>query len=290
MPTAIRALRYVESPTTRGVSRSLLNPAHRIFTISPSMKSLSGFLHRKRLERQLERAPVLVETPVPDAGVSVSFSVHTWIEYHNRARDSYSGEPDMIDWLKTTLQPGDVLWDIGANVGAYSILAAKLCPGARVFSFEPFIPTFSHLWENIVLNAVTAQVFPVCAGLSNRTAPESLSVVDPRAGSAGHQVGETGGKMQQGVIAVRGDDLHTLFGLPQPTLLKLDIDGLEIVAVEGLRETLRLATLRSVMIEVQTGKSEEPVQKACEAAGFRKVPNPLTRATGGAFNLRFEKP
>ena len=253
------------------------------------MKSLRGFLHRIRLERRLERPPVLVETSVPGAGVSVSFSVHTWIEYHNRARDSYTGEPDMIDWLRTTLQPGDVLWDIGANVGAYSILAAKLCPGARVFSFEPFIPTFSHLWENIVLNGVTAQVFPVCAGLSNRTAPESLAVVDAHAGSAGHQVGETGGKLQQGVIAVRGDDLHTLFGLPQPTLLKLDIDGLEVVAVEGLRQTLRLPALRSLMIEVQAGKSEGPVQKACEEAGFQRVPNPQTQPTSDAFNARFAK-
>ena len=166
------------------------------------MKSLRGFLHRKRLERRLERPSVLVETAVPGTGVSVSFSVHTWIEYHHRARDSYTGEPDMTEWLKTTLQPGDVLWDIGANVGAYAILAAKLCPGARVFAFEPFIPNLSHLWENIVLNNVTAQVFPICAGLSNRTAPESLSVCDPRAGSAGHQVGETGGQLQQGVIEI----------------------------------------------------------------------------------------
>jgi FkbM family methyltransferase len=230
-----------------------------------------------------------MEAPVPGTSVAVSFAVHTWLEYHNRAQASYSGEPDMVEWLRTTLRAGDVLWDVGANVGAYSILAAKLCPGARVVSFEPFIPTFSHLWENIVLNGVTAQVTPICAGLADHTAPTSLAVNDPRAGSSHHQVGQSGGQLQQGVLAVRGDDARALLGVPAPTLLKLDIDGLEIAAVEGLRETLHLPGLRSTMIEIESGKTEEPVQRLCEAAGFQRVPNPQTQPTHGVFNARFEK-
>jgi hypothetical protein len=67
------------------------------------------------------------------------------------------------------------------------------------------------------------------------------------------------------------------------------IDGLEIAAVEGLGETLRTPGLREVMIEIEQGKSEEPVQKLCEAAGFERVPNPLTIPTNGAFNARFVK-
>lgn len=253
------------------------------------MKSLRGFLRTRHLKRRLEQPPLIIEAPVPGTDVSVSFSVHTWLEYHHRAQGSYVGEPDMVEWLKTTIKPGDVLWDIGANVGAYSILAAKLCPGARVCSFEPFIPTFSHLWENIVLNNVTQQIFPVCAGLANRTSPESLAVNDPRAGSSHHQVGQTGGKLQQGVIAARGDDLRGLLGLPGPTILKLDIDGLEVAAIEGLRETLRTPALREMMIEIEAGKSEEPVQKACEEAGFKRVPNPLTQPAAGISNARFVK-
>ena len=253
------------------------------------MKSLSGFLRTRRLNRRFALEPLVMHAPVPGTGISVSFVVHSWFEYHNRAQGSYIGEPDMVEWLKTALKPGDVLWDIGANVGAYSILAAKLCPGASVISFEPFIPNFAHLWENIVLNEVSAQVTPVCVGLSDTTAPTALSIKDPRAGSAGHQVGQTGGKLQQGVIAARGDDLRTKLALPSPTLLKLDIDGLEIAAVEGLGETLRTPGLREVLIEIEQGKSEEPVQKLCEAAGFQRVPNPLTIPTNGAFNARFVK-
>ncbi len=253
------------------------------------MKSLTGYLRTRRLNRRFSHEPLVMHAPVPGTGVTVSFSVHTWFEYHNRAHGSYTGEPDMVEWLKTVLKPGDVLWDIGANVGAYSILAAKLCPGASVVSFEPFIPNFAHLWENIVLNEVTSQVFPVCAGLTDKTTPTALAVSDPRAGSSDHQVGKAGGKLQQGVIAARGDDLRAQLGLASPTLLKLDIDGIEVAAVEGLRETLRTPELREVMIEIEQGKSEEPVQALCEAAGFRRVPNPLTVPTNGVLNARFVK-
>lgn len=228
-----------------------------------------------------------MNAPVPGTTVSVAFTVHNWFEYHNRAQGSYVGEPDMVEWLKTALKPGDVLWDIGSNVGAYSILAAKLCPQARVFAFEPFIPTFAHLWENLVLNEVTTRVFPVNMGLSNKTVPTSLAVNDPRAGSSQHQVGETGGKLQQGVFAVRGDDLPSILGLPFPNLLKLDIDGLEIQAVEGLAGILADPTLREAMIEIEVGKTEKPVQTVFEAAGFKRVGNPLTQSTNGVFNARF---
>ena len=253
------------------------------------MKSLRGFLRTKYLQRRLEQAPVVVDVTVPGAEVTVSFSVHTWFEYHNRAHGSYTGEPDMVEWLKNMLVPGDVFWDIGVNVGAYSILAAKLCPGAHVFSFEPFIPTFAHLWENIVLNDVATQVFPICAGLSDHTAPESLAVSDPRAGSSCHNVGGTDGVLQQGVLAARGDDLCKLFGLPAPTLLKLDIDGLEVEAVEGLREMLDAPSLRSMIIEVEEGRSEDPVQGMCEAAGFERMPNPLTESNGDTLNALFAR-
>ena len=253
------------------------------------MPSIRGFLKKKWLESKLERPPLVVESQVPETGLSVSFVVHTWYEYHNRAQGSYTGEPDMVEWLKTELRTGDVLWDIGANVGAYSLLAAKLCPGARVIAFEPFIPNFAHLWENVVLNRVTSQVHPVNIGLSDKSGPTVLGVNDPRAGSSNHQVGGVPGKATQNLLAFSGDDAVAKLGLPAPTMLKLDIDGLEVEAVRGLENTLRLPTLRAVMIEVESGKSEAPVLKLCEAAGLRHVYNPLTHPTEGVFNTRFSR-
>ena len=147
------------------------------------MKSLGGFLKRKQLERQLERPPVLVETPVLGTDVSVLFSVHTWIEYHNRARDSFTGEPDMIDWLKTILRPGDILWDIGANVGLYTCYAAKT-RGCRVLAFEPSVFNLECLARNVFLNQLTGLVTILPLALSDATALTTLNLSTTEWGGA----------------------------------------------------------------------------------------------------------
>src|SRR3990172_8964826 len=125
--------------------------------------SISGFIRSQWLKWRLERPPVTVRQEVE--GHEIKLSVHNWVEYHNRAVLIYSGEPDMVVWLKQKLRTGDVLWDVGANVGAYSLLAAKLVPHAVIVAFEPYIPTFSHLWENITLNGLSRQVIPICVAL-----------------------------------------------------------------------------------------------------------------------------
>ena len=49
------------------------------------MKSLSGFLRTRRLNRRFAIEPLVMHAPVPGTGISVSFVVHSWFEYHNRA-------------------------------------------------------------------------------------------------------------------------------------------------------------------------------------------------------------
>ena len=253
------------------------------------MPSLKGFLKTLWLKSRLEQPPLVIDSPVPGTAISIKFAVHTWFEYHNRAGSSYTGEPDMVEWLQSQLRPEDVFWDIGANVGAYSVLASRLCPQARIYSFEPFIPTFSHLWENIVLNGASDRVFPLNMGLLNKTAPETLAVNDVRAGSSQHQVGGSGGVATQFVLSMRGDDIPERLGVPFPNLLKLDIDGLEVEAVEGLEGVLKNPALRQAMIEVEAGKTEEKVGRLFHGSGFARIANPLTKATNGVFNALFSR-
>ena len=161
------------------------------------------FLKTLGLKSRLEQPSLVVDLSVPDRGTSVKFSVHTWFESHNRAQGSYTGEPYIVEWLKLELHPGDIFWDVSANVGAYSVLAAKLCPGVQAYAFEPFIPTFSYFWENILLDRVRDRVFTLNLGPLNRTTPKRLAVNDVRAGSSQHQVGGKGVVASQFVISLR---------------------------------------------------------------------------------------
>jgi FkbM family methyltransferase len=249
------------------------------------MKSLKGFLRRKYVERRLDQPPFVVKSPV--IGHQIAFLVHTSFEYYNRAQDSYSGEPDMVKWLAENLTTSDVLWDIGANVGAYSLLAAKVCPAAQVVAFEPFIPSFAHLWENMMLNECVERITPLCLALSDHTGIDNLAVKDSRAGSSQHQLGENPKGLTQKVISWSGDEAIADLFLPSPTLVKVDTDGHEIQVLKGMRETLRNPSLRSAMVEVEEGKTETKIAALLQDAGLKRVDNPFTQPTNGVFNALF---
>lgn len=219
------------------------------------------------LRRRLERSPVVVRQHVE--GIEVAFVVSNWLEYHNRARDSYTGEPETVAWIRSNLAKGDVLWDVGANVGAYTLLAAKLVPQTTVVAFEPYIATFSHLWENIALNQCSEQVTPLCVALSGSSAIENLGISDPRAGSSEHRLGDKSFKFQQPALALRGDDAIKYLGLNQPNLIKIDVDGYEVEVLRGMTKILDHSSLRTMLVEVQEGTTELPVIEMLRSRGFQ---------------------
>lgn len=247
------------------------------------MKSLTGFLRTRYLNWKLERRPVVVKTQA--CGVEVAFCVYTWVEYHNRALLSYVGEPDTVQWIRANLRSGDVLWDIGANVGAYSLLAAKLIPGASVAAFEPYIPTFSHLWENIAQNGLSSQIVPICVALSDRTAIDELGISDPRAGSAEHVLGRKDMKSSQPSVGIMGDDACKILGVAPPTLLKVDVDGYEVHVLKGMASALRDSKLRSCIVEVERGKTEDTVDGLMEAADFVRLSDSSALCEVPVFNV-----
>src|SRR5574337_127189 len=60
-------------------------------------------------------------------------------------------EPETIEWIENTIKPGDVVFDVGANIGAYSLVMAKSSNmGAKVYAFEPSWPTYIQLCRNII--------------------------------------------------------------------------------------------------------------------------------------------
>lgn len=230
------------------------------------MKSLTGFLKTLWLKNRLEKPPVVFRQNVEK--IEILFAVYTWLEYHNRARDSYTGEPEMVKWIKENLKRGDVLWDVGANVGAYSLLAAKLVPDSTVIAFEPYIPTFAHLWENVSLNSLAKQIVPICAALSDKTAIDNLGISDPRPGSSEHVLGSKDFQAFQPSVAMSGDAAISMLGVSPPSLLKVDVDGYEGHVLKGMSTLLKNASLRSCIIEVQRGKTDEPVNELMQLAGF----------------------
>jgi FkbM family methyltransferase len=170
-------------------------------------------------------------------------------------------EPFTVEWIQNQVGPGDVLYDIGANVGVYSLVAAKKkSGGARVFAFEASYATVASLAANIVLNGAAEAITPLPVALSNATEMNVFDLRDLEPGAASHALGAPapdGGapRYRQPVMTFRLDDLVELLRLPSPNHIKLDVDGGELAVLEGARRTLSSPDLRSLLVEVSTADS-----------------------------------
>ena len=172
-------------------------------------------------------------------------------------------EPFTIDWIHSRIWAGDVLYDIGANVGAYSFVAArKPGGGARVYSFEASYANVASLSANIALNGLAGVVTPMPVALSDRTGMDVFNLRDMEPGGARHALGgnlapEDGPTVfAQPVMVFRLDDLVERFRLPPPNHVKLDVDGGELAVLNGASRTLASPELRSVLVEVSTTLSD----------------------------------
>jgi FkbM family methyltransferase len=173
-------------------------------------------------------------------------------------------EPETVEWLERSLKPGDVVYDIGANVGAYSLIASRQAGGdVVVHAFEPSFATYNQLCRNVILNQC-ARVYPHMIALSGCTGASVFHYHSIEAGSALHSLGEPvdfqGAVYDpvylQHVITFSIDDLVSTFGFTPPTVLKLDVDGLEFGILEGAGQVLSLPSVRTLMVEVPNAHGE----------------------------------
>jgi FkbM family methyltransferase len=164
-------------------------------------------------------------------------------------------EPETVAWLEDSVRPGDVIYDVGANVGAYSLVAAHLA-GAKgiVYAFEPGFATFAKLVKNVFLNDLQLSVTPLNVALADETGISHLTYSSFRPGAALHTFGgAVATRMTQPVLAYRLDELLEGFGLRPPDLIKLDVDGAELGVLRGMDTILAKGRPRSILVEVEEG-------------------------------------
>ena len=193
-----------------------------------------------------------------------------------RVETLFTKEPDTIEWIRG-FQPGDVLVDVGANVGMYSIWAAKT-RGARVFAFEPESQNFALLNRNIAANQLGNQVTAYCLAISDAACYSVLHVSSLAVGVSAHMLAEDldhnlqprKSPHQQGCVAATLDELVGSGAIPVPTHLKVDVDGLEHKVVAGVRKTLADSRLKSILIEINDVLAEHRmIVEELRASGFR---------------------
>lgn len=125
-------------------------------------------------------------------------------------------------WVPTSfLKPEDVFFDIGANVGSYTMLALGVC-GAKTLSFEPLPETFSILQKNVALNRLESLVRLEIKGIGSQPSMLKFSANED---TTNHVIAadETGASY----IEVPVTDLNIYYPNNQPTLIKTDVEVLK---------------------------------------------------------------
>lgn len=145
------------------------------------------------------------------------------------------------EWLTNTLKPGDVFFDIGANIGLMSLLAAhKIGAKGVAVAFEPVSATYEKLQKNCSLNPQFSNIQTVRAAVSDANGKQEIFITGPGRDAWNSLVPAEG--MQCEIIETfRLDDLmsNEKFELPHPDLLKIDVEGWEIHVLRGATETLK---------------------------------------------------
>lgn len=157
--------------------------------------------------------------------------------------------PRVREALEANIRPGDVVIDGGSNVGFFSMLSATLLQGSgRVISFEPDPNTFGLLRKNVENNGFESMVRLEEKALTdqNGTFEFAVSPHEPLRSSLFVSAGPTGKTIR--VSGVRLDDYITAHGVRSVDVIKLDLEGAEPFALNGMEKSL-LAT-RLLVFEV----------------------------------------
>ena len=171
-------------------------------------------------------------------------------------RSYYSGiyNSHLTRIFKQLLKPGDTVIDGGANIGYMSLLAAQYVgEHGNVHAFEPIPQTFEILNKNICLNSAS-NIYPNRQALAERVGELCFSVpIDANTGKVLDRLATLSFLRQGSEVSVPActlDEYATSSGITKIKLVKLDLEGGEVSAIEGMRKMLSAHKISYLICEL----------------------------------------
>lgn len=166
-----------------------------------------------------------------------------------RARGLLTKQKATIAWIDA-FREGSVFWDIGANIGSYTLYAA-LRPDMRVVAFEPAAVNYFILAANCELNAFGERVDCLQVGVGGGKSVERLEIsqFEPARSFSFRGKGRRPPGSRQAALVLSIDQLIDEYGLPCPNYVKIDVPALTGAIIDGAATTLRRPELRELHIE-----------------------------------------
>jgi FkbM family methyltransferase len=214
---------------------------------------------RKFHKRILEfRQKLTRDIHIIDGPYDYRFRCETVREF-NRCLKIFGKEPGTVDWIREIVKENDIFYDIGANIGVYSVLAAsRTGKGGRVYAFEPHGANFARLVDNIALNNLQQVVFPHNFALSDKEGlfPFHYKSCDVGTSDSQLSTGSDGTGVEKGIqiselkYGTTVDRLIASGDIKAPHHIKIDVDGNEFLILAGMSQLLS-GTQRPQSIQVE---------------------------------------
>lgn len=148
-----------------------------------------------------------------------------------------------MSFLLHLLRNTDTFFDVGANVGSYTILASGVC-GSRSLSFEPVPATFEILKKNIDLNHLQQKIKAIPAGVGQE---QGFLHFSSDQDTTNHVIPVS--EIMTDTIRVPIVSLDE-YSFESPLVIKIDVEGFETEVLRGASNLLRLDSLKAIIIEL----------------------------------------
>lgn len=245
------------------IKRTIFDISKAIYLTLP--KIIPGYFG-KRFRAESAEALVVIDEVDTKYG-KLKYYCMGWIPLW-RSQTLYTKEPEMIEWIDK-MEDDAILWDIGANVGLYSMYAG--IKGLKVFAFEPSALNTFLISKNIEVNGLKDNVslFPIA--VSDKNEFGYLNMTSTSLGGALNEFNETDIKsvgdgaykadvvFKQGMFAYSSDELIEKYNFDIPNYIKIDVDSIEDRIVYGADKTLFNQKVKGVFLELD--ETEERTQK-----------------------------
>jgi FkbM family methyltransferase len=194
-------------------------------------------------------------------------------------------EPELQRTIQREVRPGMVVYDVGANIGYVSLLLARAVgPQGRVFSFEALPANLERIRANLALNP---QAMVSAIGMAVIDGDRPVEFLTHASGAMGKAAGSAGRKDETygTIIQVPGISLDEFIYTqlnPLPQVVKIDIEGGEVLALPGMRRLLREAR-PLIFLELHGPEAARAAWDELTAASYH-----LFRMDNGAHIPSFE--
>ena len=187
-----------------------------------------------------------------------------------RIKTFFSKEPETLIWIDK-FKNKSVFWDIGANIGLYSLYSQFLNKEIEVISFEPSILNLPSLIKNIHKNKLENNISVITNPIYNNSLINKFNLSDIEEGAANSNFNSTelanSTKLSYKTNSLDFKNIKEIYDMKTPDYVKIDVDGNEFQILESLLSNYQ--TIKSILIEVN--KNADKIEAILKDKNFQNT-------------------